>query len=240
MLDVAQRERAADPSYLNQHSQPSDHQAGATAFIRANMHVVTVTSVPEIVLYAAHPASGLGRLSRDDDMDPPPPYWAYQWAGGLALARHVLDHPETVAGLRVLDLGAGSGLVGIAAARAGAASVLAAEIDPNGIAAIGLNAALNGVSVIPLASDLTVGPPPGVDLVLVGDLFYAAELASVVTAFLDRCLSAGIAVLVGDPGRAHLPHVRLRHIADHTVADVGTGKAATARPSAVFSFLPPT
>lgn len=214
----------------------------SASFIAANLLAAPVPSLPEIRLYTAHPASGLWRLVEDDESDeeegddPAPPYWAYQWAGGLVLARHVLDWPETVRGRRVLDLGAGSGLVGIAAAMAGARSVLAAEIDSNGIAAIGLNAALNGVAVTAVRDDLTNGPAPEVDIVLVGDLFYAPDLAEQVTAFLDICVAAGIEVLVGDPGRAHLPHARLRLVAEYAVADVGTGGAVATKPSAVFAF----
>ena len=134
----------------------------------------------------------------------------------------------------MLDLGAGSGLVGIAAAKAGASAVMAAEIDNNGIVAIGLNAELNGVAIATVGEDLTSGLPPEVDVVAVGDLFYAEELAERVTAFLDRCLAAGIEVLVGDPGRDFLPHARLRLVAEYAVQDVGS--AATTKPSAVFCF----
>src|SRR6185312_15878473 len=106
-------------------------------FIRMNMRIAPVPMIPEIRLYTAHSASGLRRLvDSDDSADPSPPYWAYPWAGGAVLARHFLDNPQTVAGRRVLDLGAGSGIVGIAAAKAGASEVIAAEIDRNGVAAI--------------------------------------------------------------------------------------------------------
>ncbi|MBB4648372.1 putative nicotinamide N-methyase [Aminobacter niigataensis] len=224
---------------MNRQNSTHEMHPDPAEFIRANMRIATVPSVPEIRLYSAHPASGLWRLAADADEageDPAPPYWAYQWAGGLVLARHILDRPETVRGRRVLDLGAGSGLVGIAAAKAGARSVLAAETDRNGVAAIRLNAEFNDVHVSTAAADLTGGAAPDVDLVLVGDLFYAADLASRVTAFLDRCVVQGIDVLVGDPGRAHLPHTRLRLVAEHAVADVGTGSAVALKPSAVFSF----
>ena len=109
-------------------------QGDAMRFIRENMRVAPVPLLPEILLYTAHPASGLWRLAgpEADGADLPPPYWAYQWAGGAVLARHFLDRPETVRGRRVLDLGAGSGVVGIAAAKAGASQVIAAEIDPHG------------------------------------------------------------------------------------------------------------
>jgi predicted nicotinamide N-methyase len=197
-----------------------------------------VPSVPEIRLHAAHQATGLWRLAAAaaDDADPPPPYWAFPWAGGLALARHLLDRKETAAGRRVLDLGAGSGLVAIAAAKAGAAEVAAADIDAFARAAIAENAAANGVTVTVVAGDLTVGPPPVVDLVLVGDLFYEAVLAARVAAFLDRAAAAGIAVLVGDPGRAHLPRERLRRLAEYRVPDVGEVEAAPENPAAVYAW----
>lgn len=203
------------------------------------MRIAPVPMLPEIRLYTAHPASGLWRLTagRGKDRSDPPPYWAYQWAGGLALARHILDRPETVAGRSVLDLGAGSGIVAIAAAKAGAKRVVAAEIDPHAIAALDLNAALNGVAVTVAEGDLTAGPPPMVDLVAVGDLFYEGGLAERVTAFLDRCLAAGIAVLVGDPGRAHLPRQRLRPLAEYAVPDVGEGRGGAPKPSTVFWFV---
>ncbi len=208
-------------------------------FIRENMRVAPVPLLPEIRLYTAHPASGLWRLAGPDgDGADVPPYWAYQWAGGAVLARHFLDRPHTVRGRRVLDLGAGSGIVGIAAAKAGASQVIAAEIDPYGIAALGLNAAINDVAVTVVAHDLTAGPPPAVDLVAVGDLFYEHDLAKRVTAFLDRCLAAGIEVLIGDPGREFLPRSRLRVLAEYPVPDFGMGMTAAMKQSAVFSFGP--
>ena len=202
------------------------------------MSAAPVLSVPEIRLYTAHPASGLRRLAGagEDGADLPPPYWAYQWAGGAVLARHFLDRPETVRGRRVLDLGAGSGIVGIAAAKAGASQVIAAEIDPYGVAALGLNAAINDVAVTVVGHDLTAGLPPPVDLVAVGDLFYEHDLAERVTAFLDRCLAAGIEVLIGDPGREFLPWSRLRVIAEYEVPDFGAGRNGPGEMSKVFSF----
>jgi len=208
------------------------------AFIRANLTLAPVPSIPEIRLYTAHPRSGLRRLALADAADPPAPYWAYPWSGGAALARYVLDRPQTVRGRRVLDLGAGGGIVAIAAAMAGAAEVLAAEIDPNGVAALGLNAAANGVAIAVTGADLTAGPPPAADLVAVGDLFYAAPLAARATAFLDRCVAAGIEVLVGDPGRAALPRSRLRLLAEYGVPEVGATRGAAATWAAVFAFRP--
>jgi predicted nicotinamide N-methyase len=199
------------------------------------MRLRPVPSIPEISLYTAHPASNLWRLTGKRG-EGPPPYWAYVWAGGAVLARHFLDRPESVRGRRVLDLGAGGGIVGIAAAKAGADAVSASEIDPNGIAAIGLNASANGVTLEIMGSDLTRSDPPaGIDLVAVGDLFYAAALAKRVARFLDNCLATGAEVLVGDPGRAFLPRARLQPVAEYAVQDFGDGGAA-AKPSSVFAY----
>ncbi len=186
------------------------------------------------MLYTAHSGSGLWRLEGEND-DAPPPYWAYHWAGGNVLARHLSTCPEAVRGRHVLDLGTGSGLVAIAAAKAGARKVTAADIDPYAIAAAELNALANGVAIEAICADLTTGPAPDVDMVLAGDLFYAPELATRVTAFLDRCRAAGIDVLVGDPGRDFLPHPRLRRIAKYAVPDFGDASAET-RASGVFVF----
>lgn len=187
--------------------------------------------MPKIRLYTAHAGSGLWRLTGRGDG--PPPYWAYRWAGGTVLARYLLDHPEAVRGRRVLDLGAGAGIVGIAAMLCGASAVTAAEIDPNGVAALALNAEANGVRLEAIGADLLDGPVPDADLVAVGDLFYEAVLAERVTGFLDRCRAAGIAVLVGDPGRAPLPRRRLRLLAEYRVADFGGGGDTA---SGVFAF----
>jgi len=213
------------------------------AFIQANMRLQPVPSLPEIRLYLAHPGSGLRRLLEQDDggsheVEPQPPYWAYAWAGGAVLARYILDNPSIVAGKRVLDLGAGSGLVGIAAAKAGARDVMAAEIDRNGAVALGLNAKANGVAIEILGNDITGGPSPAVDLVLAGDVYYAQEVGQRMMPFLDRCLASGIDVLVGDPGRAWLPRARLRLAGEYLVPDVGGNGGGEPKPSAVFAFVP--
>lgn len=206
------------------------------SFIRAHLPIVPVPFVPELRLHRAHPSSGLRRLADANNGAFGSPYWAYPWSGGLALARYVLDHPESVAGRRVLDLGAGSGLVAIAAAKAGACDVVAAETDRIALTALGLNAAANDVPITIVPDDLTAGTPPPVDLVLVGDLFYERATAERVTAFLDRCLVAGCAVLIGDPGRAYLPVARLRQIADYEVAEVGGSPDRPTLKSIVFAF----
>lgn len=225
----------------------TDEPVSAAEFIVENLALVPAPALAEISLYTAHPGSGLWRLleacedgdddeAKDDRGDPATPYWAYRWAGGTVLARHFLDRPETVNGLRVLDLGAGSGVVGIAAAKAGAASVIAADIDRNAIVATGLNATANGVDIKAICGDLTGGPAPAVDLVAVGDLFYDPDIAARVTVFLNRCLAAGITVLIGDPGRAHLPHAQLRLLAEYPVPDFADPGHATRKPGLVYSF----
>jgi predicted nicotinamide N-methyase len=179
------------------------------------------------------PTSGLWRLAERDETGFGSPYWAHHWAGGLALARYVLDHPQAIAGERVLDLGAGSGLVAIAAARCGARAVLAAELDSYARVALGLNAALNGVTLDIVPDDLLAAEPPQVDQVLVGDLFYAPELAARATAFLDRCLARGMTIWIGDPWRTHLPSERLTELARYPVAERGP---SSTRESGVFAF----
>jgi len=202
-------------------------------FIRDNLPVTPVPGVPEIRLHKAVPTSGLNRLARDGGDAFGSPYWAYHWAGGLALARHVLDHPEIVAGKKVIDLGAGGGLVGIAAAKAGAAAVTAAEIDPYAVTALKLNCALNRVEIGIAELDITQDAPPEVEVMLVGDLFYARDLAARVSVFLDRCLRAGCAVLAGDPWRAFLPIGRMREIARYAVTETAN---LPGKESAVFAW----
>jgi len=208
---------------------PSDIQQ----FIRSNFPLAPVPSVPDILLHRAGPQSGLWRLAEMDRAFGTP-YWAFSWGGGLALARHILKFPEIVAGRSVLDLGAGSGIVAIAAAKSGAQRVLAADTDRYAIAAIALNAAANGVAVAAFAGDLTAGPPPEVHVVLVGDLFYAQDLAQRVTAFLDRCARSNIAILVGDPWRRFLPRARLTLVAEYSGTDFGNDDHG--KTNAVFAF----
>lgn len=204
-------------------------------FIRSNLPLIPAPSLPEILLHTAGPESGLWRLAEsDENFDSP--YWAYAWGGGLALARHVLDHPQTVAGRDVLDLGAGSGIVAIAAAKAGARSVIAADIDRYAIIASGLNAKANGLTMTTHLGDLTAGSPPAVEVVLVGDLFYDAGLAGRVTRFLDCCVRSDIRVLVGDPWRSFLPRKQLRLLAEYPGSDFGAASRSQQSQNAVFSF----
>lgn len=205
----------------------------ARAFIERNLSLEAVPGLPGLQLYTAHPASKLSRLADPDDADPPAPYWAYCWAGGLALAHYLRAKPEVVAGRRVLDLGAGSGLVGIAAAQSGA-FVQAAEIDSHARIAIGLNAAANGVEIGLVDVDLVGGLPAGVELILAGDVFYNAEVAALMLPFLQRCAAGGIDVLIGDPGRRDLPLDRLAAVASYAVGDVGDARASAERTGSVY------
>jgi predicted nicotinamide N-methyase len=192
------------------------------AFIRANTRLKPVAHVPEIVLHVADEAVPIWQKTEEElgAMGLAPPYWAFAWAGGQALARHVLDNRDTVAGARVLDLAAGSGLVGIAAALAGAAPVTAADIDAFTEAAIQLNAEENEVYVDVLVQDLLDHPAPSeprYDVILVGDLFYERDTASRALAFLERHAAIGTRVLIGDPGRTYLPKERLTRLAEYSV-----------------------
>src|SRR4051812_36720979 len=165
--------------------------ADPRAFLKANTRLLPVPHVPELVLYMAHESVPLWQKTEDElgEIGLPPPYWAFAWAGGQALARYVLDHPKVVAGKRVLDLAAGSGLVAIAAARAGAAPVIAADIDALAEAAIALNAEANGAYVEIVIADLLDQEPSRAtryDVILVGDLFYERDTAVRALAFLQR------------------------------------------------------
>lgn len=189
-------------------------------FIRNNLRVEPARLLPEILLYTAHAGSRLRDLIGDAEA---PPYWAYGWAGGTVLARHLLDFPDAVQGRSVLDLGCGSGVVGIAAAKAGASCVLASDIDAIALAATKLNAALNAVGIEIAEGDLIDGPLPSVDIVLVGDLFYDKAIAARVLPCLSACRAAGKTVLIGDPFRAHLPQESLQLVASYDVPDFGSG-----------------
>lgn len=196
------------------------------AYIEAHFPLTPVPALSEIVLRKATPSSGIWRLAETEGAAFLAPYWTSWWGGGVALARWVLDHPARVAGKSLLDLGAGSGLVGIAAAKAGAARVLAVDVDRYAIAATRLNAAANGVEIAARVGDGLEGEAPDVGVVLVGDLFYEPALAARTSAFLERCVARGIAAYVGDPGRASLPRARLKLIAEYESADYADAENA--------------
>jgi predicted nicotinamide N-methyase len=184
------------------------------------LSLVEVPFVPEVRLHLAEdPTVWWARMEARADTSLEPPFWASAWAGGRAVARYVLDHPQVVAGRRVLDLASGSGLVAIAASKAGAATVIANDIDPYAIAAIRLNARTNAVTVTENLSDLLDGDGGDVDTVLAGDVFYAEPMSRRMLAFLDRVAARGIAVLIGDPGRGHVPPGRFETVASYRVPD---------------------
>jgi predicted nicotinamide N-methyase len=190
------------------------------AFIRANTAIAAPPLLPEIRLYLATEITPIWQASEDvlARANGPPPFWAFSWAGGQALARYVLDNRAVVAGRRVLDFGSGSGLVAIAASLAGAAHVVAAEIDDFAAAAIALNAALNGAAVTVETADL-IGTASGAwDVVLVGDMCYEQPLAARLTAWLRVLARAGATILLGDPGRSYVPTSGLVAQARYTVA----------------------
>jgi predicted nicotinamide N-methyase len=181
---------------------------GRRAFIRHWTHLATPPLVPEVRLHLADRVMPLWEALARDAADPelPPPYWAFAWAGGQALARYVLDHPDVVRDRTVVDLATGSGLCAIAAQLAGARSMLAIDIDPWAREAIALNASANGVHVPFRGEDPFDADPPDADIILAGDIGYEWALAQRGIAWLRRAASTGADVLVGDPERHHLPH----------------------------------
>ena len=184
------------------------------------------------------------RIERDTGQDQlPPPFWAFPWAGGQALARYLLDQPGRVRGAVVLDLASGSGLVAIAAAVAGAASVTPSDTDPLAVAAITLNAGVNRVRLEPTVGDLLgapagragrAGAPVRADVVLAGDAFYDRDMAARLLPFLERASRAGAMVLVGDPGRAYLPRDRFTQVAAYDVPVERVIEDADVKPTTVW------
>jgi predicted nicotinamide N-methyase len=193
--------------------------AGRRAFILENTRLQAPPHTPELQLHLADEITPIWKLTEEAlaEIGLPPPFWAFAWAGGQALARYVLDHPEVVAGKRVIDFASGSGLVAIAAMNAGAASVLAADIDVFCEAAIGLNAAANGVEVAFTEVDLLEAPPPPAEVLLAGDICYERPMAEAVMAWLGLGRAAGATVLVGDPGRTYFPKEGLVKLAEYQV-----------------------
>lgn len=188
-------------------------------FIRAQTRLENPSLVPELVLHLAARATDLWEATEAtlERTGLPPPYWAFAWPGGQALARLALDRPETVRGKRVLDFAAGSGVAALAAAKAGATHVSACEIDEFACAAMALNAAANGVTLDILDDDVLAKPAAGWDVIFAGDVFYEKPMADKVWPWLKAAAMAGAQVLVADPGRAYLPATGLAEIARYTV-----------------------
>jgi len=190
----------------------------AAAFVRANSRLGPVPLVPEISLHLGDDAFSVWEAAEREvgATEQPPPFWAFAWPGGQALARYLLDHAEQVAGRAVLDVGSGSGLAAIAAAMAGASTVVASELDPFARAAIELNAAANRTHVT-ITGDVLDGTGEGAGLVLAADVWYERRLADRVLGLLRRARASGAHVLAGDVGRAFLPRSALLELAAYDV-----------------------
>jgi predicted nicotinamide N-methyase len=190
------------------------------------LRVVVPALVPEVRLHLADDPIVLQARLEARAGPGLAPFWASAWAGGQALARYVLDHPQVVAGRRVLDVASGSGLVAIAAALAGAAAVTANDIDPYALAAVTMNAAANAVTVAADGGDLLDGDGGDAEVVFAGDALYTPELAGRMLGFLHRAAARGARVLVGDPGRGYLPQTRLAVLDRYRVRGLGAPEDA--------------
>jgi len=215
--------------------------AAVRRIITATTRLATVPYVPEIRLQQADDPFTVWEQTEQTEQAAgqatlPPPFWAFPWAGGQALARYLLDEPGRVAGQRVLDIASGSGLVAIAASRAGARTVVAADVDELAVRAISVNAAANGVRVQPLLADLLDEEAADADVVLCADAFYEQELATRALAFLQRARQGGAAVLVGDPGRAFLRTAGLTPLASYEIPVTIALEGMTAKQATVYEL----
>lgn len=209
------------------------------AFILAQTRLLPVPHAPEIRLHVAEEATELWQKTEDElaVIGLPPPFWAFAWAGGQALARYLLDHPDSVRGRRVLDFATGSGLVGIAALLSGAEAAEGCDIDPFAIEAVALNAAANGVAMSAICEDL-VGRDAGWDVICAGDVCYERDMAERVVAWLSTLQARGAQVLIGDPGRAYLPKRRLTALASYEVPVTRSLEDAEIKRSTVWRLEP--
>ena len=211
-----------------------------SAFIRDNTRLLAPPLTPELRLCLADEAVPLWRKTEEElgEMGLPPPFWAFAWAGGQALARYVLDNPGLVAGKRVLDFASGSGLVAIAAATAGAGTVEASDIDAFAEIAIAINAAENAVAVTALAEDV-VGADRGWDVVLAGDISYQKDMAEAATVWLEGLAARGALVLIGDPRRSYLALDRLECLIEYRVPVTRELEDSEIKRTGVFRFRAP-
>ena len=208
------------------------------AFILENTEILAPPHVPEIRLRLASEVHDLWQKTEAEleAIGVPPPFWAFAWAGGQGLARYVLDHPDCVAGKRVVDFASGSGLVAIAAAKAGAASFLASDIDPFSGVAVKLNAALNDVA-LDFTSRNLMETTPDCDVLLAGDVFYDAQWAAALLPWFERLTARGITILVGDPGRAYCPKERLERLAEYQVPVTRVLEDSEVKRTTVWRFV---
>jgi predicted nicotinamide N-methyase len=210
------------------------------AFILANTRLRPVPHAPEISLHVADEATPLWMKTEEQlgEMGLPPPFWAFAWAGGQALARYILDNPMTVTGKRVLDFASGSGLVAIAAAKAGAAALEASDLDAFALEAIALNASANGCGPIVATTSDLVGRDDGWDVILAGDICYERTTAERVVAWLESRAANGASVLIGDPGRTYLPRAKLAELATYQVPTTRELEDFEIKKSSVWQFRP--
>jgi predicted nicotinamide N-methyase len=211
-----------------------------TDFVLGNTAITAPPLVPEIRLYLATEITPIWQATEETLARGavPPPFWAFAWPGGQGLARYLLDHPEIVAGREVLDIGSGSGIVAIAAAKAGAARVVAAEIDPFAVAAIALNAAMNGVTLTVESRDLLNRAAAGWDVALAGDICYEELMSSRAMTLLRRIAARGRLALLGDPGRSYLPREGLVERARYVVSTSREIEDRDEREGVVWQVLP--
>lgn len=220
--------------------RPATNPSATRAFVRNNTAIETPSLVPEIPLRLASKVMPLWHATEEEleQLNIPPPYWAFAWAGGQALTRYLLDNPECARGKRVLDFASGSGLSAIAAARCGATHVTASEIDPLALAAIALNAELNGVALDLLGEDCLCQEGTDWQLLLAGDVCYEQPMAEQAFAWLQRQASAGTEVLMGDPGRSYLPASGLEAVAVYRVPTNRELEDSEVRRTTVWRVLP--
>lgn len=209
-----------------------------TAFILANTSLQPTAHAPQICLHVADEITPIWRMTEEalGEMGLAPPFWAFAWAGGQAVARYLLDNPHEAAGKTVVDFATGSGLVAIAAMKAGAASALGSDIDPFCAAAVALNAAANGVCVDFTEQDLLQAPPPAVDLIVAGDVCYEKPMAEQVLAWLAQAHAAGTRVLIGDPGRTYFPRQGMVTLARYEVPTTRELEDMEIKRSSVVTF----
>lgn len=218
----------------------STASADPAGFIRRNTALHEPPLVPEVKLHLATEIVPIWQMTEEEleESGLPPPFWAFAWAGGQALSRYILDNPDIVRGKNVLDFGAGSGLIGVAAAKAGAKTVLSADIDNFAVEAIKINATSNGVEVEATAEDLVDVENRGWEVILVGDMCYERPLAERIEAWLRRLAAEGVTVLIGDPGRTYLPKTGLEKLISYAVMTTRELEDTDVRNTSVWRVLP--
>ena len=218
--------------------QPFGHITDPVQFIFDNTRRQSPPHTPELELYLADEIMPIWRLTEDDlgRLGLPPPFWAFAWAGGQAVARYILDHPEEVAGRTVFDLATGSGIIAIAAMKAGAARATGCDIDRFCSDAVALNAGANHVQVGFIGEDPLDRPPPQVEVITAGDIAYEKPLAEKVRAWLKRAQAQGSRVLIGDPRRTYFDETGLVQLAEYRVSTTRELEDLEVKRTGVWTF----